>query len=197
MKLLAVLPLLLLSATAALSQQQPGGQSTNPLDELNYRRPSAGPPPFKINYFQGVWKFDWIAPDSIFGSGGDVSGTEDVQCNPDGLTCEGSIRAETPDGPYTQQVRLRYDESTQMLTCDETDSRGFRVHQVGHVSSDTGIYLISYASDRFTFHGKVVRLKSTASVTAPTAYSVRIQISLDDSDFENLGNPRWRKSAAP
>ena len=196
MKLVAVVSVLL-SALAGVRPQQPAGQSTNPLDELNYRRPSAGPPPFTINYFQGVWKFDWVAPDSVFGSGGEVSGTEDVKCNADGLSCEGLVRADTPDGPYTQQVRLRYDESTQTVTRDDTDSRGFTVHQAGHVSTDTGIYLIAFASDGFTFRGKTVRLKSTASVTAPTAYSIRIQMSLDDGEFENLGNPRWRKSATP
>ena len=154
-------------------------------------------PPFNLSYFQGTWTVDWDVPDSVFGEGGGIIGTETYTCDSRGLSCESIVKAQAPGGAFTQQVRTCYDESTSTITRDEKDSRGFGVHYVGHVSSDQGLYLIAYTSDPFRYKGKTLRMTSVASLSAPTAYRLRLQLSVESEPAANFGSPWWRKRQGP
>ena len=181
----------------AANAQPPAGQQPN-TDDPNYRRPSTSSlPPFNLGYFEGTWTVDWDVPDSVFGEGGQITGTETYKCEANALSCESTVKQDTPGGPVTQQVRLRYDASTRTITRDEKDSRGFSVHYVGHVSSDQGLYQIAWTGDPFRYKGKKIALKSAASLSAPTAFRVRVQISVDDQPATNFGSPWWRLRPTP
>jgi len=181
----------------AANAQPPAGQQPN-TDDPNYRRPSTSSlPPFNLGYFEGTWTVDWDVPDSVFGEGGQITGTETYKCDANALSCESTVKQETPGGPVTQQVRMRYDASTQTITRDEKDSRGFSVRYVGHVSSDQGLYQIAWTGDPFRYKGKKIALKSAASLSAPTAFRVRMQISVDDQPATNFGSPWWRLRQIP
>ena len=181
----------------AANAQPPAGQQPN-TDDPNYRRPSTSSlPPFNLGYFEGTWTVDWDVPDSVFGEGGQITGTETYKCDANALSCESTVKQETPGGPVTQQVRMRYDASTQTITRDEKDSRGFSVRYVGHVSSDQGLYQIAWTGDPFRYKGKKIALKSAASLSAPTAFRVRMQISVDDQPATNFGSPWWRLRQTP
>ena len=181
----------------AANAQPPAGQQPN-TDDPNYRRPSTSSlPPFNLGYFEGTWTVDWDVPDSVFGEGGQITGTETYKCDANALSCESTVKQETPGGPVTQQVRMRYDASTQTITRDEKDSRGFSVRYVGHVSSDQGLYQIAWTGDPFRYKGKKIALKSAASLSAPSAFRVRVQISVDDQPATNFGSPWWRLRQTP
>jgi len=181
----------------AANAQPPAGQQPN-TDDPNYRRPSTSSlPPFNLGYFEGTWTVDWDVPDSVFGEGGQITGTETYKCDANVLSCESTVKQETPGGPVTQQVRMRYDASTQTITRDEKDSRGFSVRYVGHVSSDQGLYQIAWTGDPFRYKGKKIALKSAASLSAPSAFRVRVQISVDDQPATNFGSPWWRLRQTP
>jgi len=172
------------------------GQQTRPTDQRaddpDYRRPADAIPPFQLNYLAGNWTFEWDVPDSIFGAGGTITGTETVTCSNE-KSCAGTVRATLPEGAYTQNVTIAYDQSARTVTRVEHDSRGFDVHYVGQVSSDQGFHQIAYTSQAFRYKEKMLRLKSTAAMTAPAAFRVRYQLSIDNGPFENFGAPWWRK----
>jgi len=179
-----------ISQLALIAQQRATAPSTD--SDENYRRPSGPIPPFTLGYFSGKWTLEWDVPETIFGAGGQISGTEEFHCSPDQTTCDGVLEAEGPDGDFEQKVHLAYDAAGGTVTEDRTDSRGFKIHQVGHVSSDQGFHLITFESAPFDYHGKVVQLKSTVSMTAPSAYRLRVQLSVDHGPFESFGSP-WRR----
>jgi hypothetical protein len=192
MKPLAALLFVLMMSTAGAAQQAPAGQPPN-TDDPNYRRPSAPAlQPFNLGYFQGTWTFDWDVPDSVFGEGGPITGTETYTCDDRGLSCESIVKAESPAGAFTQQVRLRYNDATKTITRDEKDSRGFAVHYVGHVSSDQGLYQIAYTSNPFKYKGKTLKLTSASSLSAPTAFRMRVQLAVDNQPSTSYGSPWWR-----
>jgi hypothetical protein len=184
--------LLALTPAIGIAQQAPAGQPPN-TDDPNYRRPSTSSlPPFNLGYFEGTWTVDWDVPDSIFGDGGEVTGTETYKCDERGISCESVAKLASPGGAYTQQVRLRYNEATKTITRDEKDSRGFAVHFVGQVSSDQGIYQIAYTSDPFKYKGRTLKLTIAASLSAPTAFRQRVQLGVDREPAANFGSPWWR-----
>lgn len=197
MRPLAAFLFVMLLPLAAHAQQPPAGQQPN-TDDPNYRRPSTSSlPPFNLGYFEGTWTVDWDVPDSVFGEGGEITGTETYKCDAGGLTCESVVKEDTPGGPVTQQVRMRYNASTKTITRDEKDSRGFSVHYVGHVSSDQGLYQIAWTGDPFRYKGKRIAFKSAASLSAPTAFRMRLQISVDGEAPTNYGSPWWRVRPNP
>jgi len=191
---LLVLLLVGLPLSGAAQQPRPPEQRS---DDPDYRRPSSGSiPPFRLDYFAGTWTFDWDVPDSIFGEGGTITGTETFTCSADGKSCDSILKGTTPSGSFTQTARLMYDENAHTLTRVEKDSRGFEVRYAGQLSSDQGFHQISYTSSPFRYQGKSVQLKTSASLTAPGACRVRFQLSVDDGPFESFGNPWWRKTSA-
>jgi hypothetical protein len=192
---LIVILLVAIPLSGATQQTRPPEQRS---DDPDYRRPTSGSiPPFRLDYFAGAWTFDWDVPDSIFGEGGTITGTETVTCGPDGKSCDSALKATGPNGSFTQTARLTYDETAHTMTRVEKDSRGFEVRHAGQLSSDQGFHQIAYTSSSFRYQGKTVQLKSSSSMTAPAAYRVRFQLSIDDGPFESFGNPWWRKASGP
>lgn len=192
MKSFAALLIVLLTPIAGIARQAPAGQRPT-TDDPNYRRPSASAlPPFNLGYFEGTWTVDWDVPDSIFGEGGEITGTETYTCDAKALSCQSVVKAQAPSGAFTQQVQLRYNEATKTITRDEKDSRGFVVRHVGHVSSDSGLYQIAYVSNPFKYKGKTLKLTSAASLSAPTAFRMRVQLAVGDEPPTSFGSPWWR-----
>jgi hypothetical protein len=185
--------LVMLIATMTLAGDQQTRPQDQRADDPDYRRPADAIPPFQLSYLAGTWTFEWDVPDSIFGPGGTITGTEMVTCKADGKSCDSTVRGALPEGAFSQAVTIAYDEGTRMMTRVERDSRGFDVRYVGQLSSDQGFHQIAFASEPFRYQGRTLRLKSTASMTAPAAYRVRYQLSIDDGAFENFGAPWWRK----
>jgi hypothetical protein len=64
----------------------------------------------------------------------------------------------------------------------------------GQLSSDQGFHQITWTSEPFKLKGRTVQIKSSAAMTAPSAYRMRWQVAVDGGEFENLGSPWWRKT---
>jgi hypothetical protein len=188
MKWLIALLLAGFQAPPQAGAQPPAG----PEAELNYLRETKSQGPLKLAYFVGRWKFDWDVPDSVFGPGGEITGTETYTCSADGTSCESDVKASGPSGPFTQHVQIAYNDVAHEIRRTEKDSRGFEIVNLGRVSGDQGLYQIAYNSSPFTYKGQTIQFKTTASLTGP-AYRLRVQISVDGGPFESFGNPWWRK----
>jgi hypothetical protein len=174
-------------------RQEPA-QGTSRDDDLTYLRPSKGLQPFTPRYFAGSWSFSWDIPDSAFGPGGEIEGTEIYDCSSDSRSCRSTVKADGPAGRFTQDVDITYDEATHTVTRREKDSRGFSLVYTGVVSSAQAFYQLDYESAPFSYNGKSLRLKSSGSLAA-TGYRMRMQLSVDGGPYSNLGNPSWRKGA--
>src|ERR1700704_3685713 len=80
----------------------------SPEDELKYLRATKSQGPLKLDYFAGRWTFDWDVPDSVFGPGGEITGTETYTCSADGKSCESELKADGPSGDFTQEVPMAH-----------------------------------------------------------------------------------------
>ncbi|MBI4476633.1 MAG: hypothetical protein HY654_05635 [Acidobacteria bacterium] len=162
-------------------------------------RPTSKDDPVPIlnfeEYFVGTWKFEWDAPDSVFGPGGRISGTEVYKPGVDGKFFESEIDATGPQGPFTVKSTIAYLAGSKVISRYEQDSRGFSYLRAGSVGGDLGGYFnIYYESTPFTCNGKIVRLKTTTRLLSPVSFRVNAQISVDGGPFTNFGNPWWSKS---
>ena len=97
--------------------------------------------------------------------------------------------------PLQVSARLVYDRRFSYLVRIEDDSRGFELFKVGTLGGDPGGYFSHHwqapAVDR---GGKKVRLRGRTYMTSPTAYRLRMQISVDGGPFVNYGTAWWRRA---
>lgn len=186
-------------AGGAAQQQPPKPPEQRPQDQdpENYLRPSEPLPPLKLDYFVGKWTFEWEVPDSVFGPGGTIKGTEVYKPSADGKFIESDVEATGPAGAYKQHVITAYNEAGHVISRLEKDSRGFESLSIGRISTDQGFYLINLESSPFVYQGKPIRLRTVESLMGPAAYRLRVQMSSDGEPFRNLGSPWWRKDSLP
>ena len=55
-------------------------------------------------YFTGTWKFEWIVPDSPFGPGGIIQGTEVFHPGEDGKFFKSDVEGSGPSGAFTASL---------------------------------------------------------------------------------------------
>jgi len=196
------------AAVWALAQQQrqpdPPNQQAQPQVQLprsqlpDLGRPTKKDDPLPLldfeKYFAGRWTFEWDVPDSVFGPGGRITGTEMYKPGREGRFFESEWEAKGPSGAFKGRAVMIYHPEQKIVARHETDSRGFSLLKSGTVGGDLGgYYTIYYDSAPFTFGGKVLRMKTTTQLLSPVHYKVRAQISEDGGPFLNFGNPWWRK----
>lgn len=197
--------LVLFAQTLGISAIQPPApapktspqQRTDPQDPENYLRPSDPLPPLKLDYFTGKWTFEWEMPDTIFGPGGTITGTETYEPSVDGRFIESDIEASGPAGAYKQHAILAYNEAGRVISRYEKDSRGFELLAIGRIATDQGFYLINFESAPFIYKAQTLRIKTVASLTGPVAYRLRVQLSVDGGPYQSIGNPWWRRQTPP
>ena len=145
-------------------------------------------------YFTGKWKFEWIVPDSPFGPGGIIQGTEIFHPGEDGKFFESDVEGTGPSGAFPASSMTIYDAEYKFMARHETDSRGFFLMKAGHIGGDLGgYYTIYYESAPFEYEGQTIRLKTTTILYSPLHFKVKAQISVDGGKYVNFGNPWWRK----
>lgn len=152
---------------------------------------------FDPDYLLGKWTFDWDTPETPISSGGKTTGTYTFKRIED-CYYEGTLEANSPDGPYTGKVLIVYSPELKYLTWLETDSRGITMLRTGRVAGDLGGYFTHHWEvPAFTYKGKVVRLSGTTFFSSPTTFRYRPRISLDGGEFVNFGNPWVTREGAP
>jgi len=144
-------------------------------------------------YFPGKWKFEWEAPEGIFGTGGRITGTT-VYKVIDNKFFEAETEATGPDGPFKTKELIAYHRDNKVVSRYVTDSRGFSYMQIGRIGGDLGGYFsIYYESSPFTYKGKSVRVRSTTRLLSPVSYRVQTTVSVDGGPFMNYATPIWQK----
>ena len=147
-----------------------------------------------MEYFVGTWSFEWTAPDSPFGPGGKISGTETYAKTLGGHFLESVIEGSGPDGAFEGRALMGYDETEEVFKRFEAHSNGAAILKTGPLAGDAGGWNhINWESAPFTVNGAAVRLKGATHMYSPNAYRVRMQISVDGGEFTNLGSPWFRR----
>ncbi len=146
-------------------------------------------------YFPGTWEFEWRVPESPFGSGGLIEGTEAYSSSDDGRYYTSRIEANGPDGPFTTESQIIYLLDQKVFTRHEIDSRGFELFRAGHVGGDLGgFYTIHYETPSFEVQGQQVQLRLLTRLVSPVNYKVESRISIDGGPFTNFGTGWWTKN---
>lgn len=144
-------------------------------------------------YFLGKWTFEWNAPESIFGSGGPVTGATVYKKLSDGFY-EALTEATAPDGPFTLREVIAYQRDYRTAARYVTDSRGFSYLQSAKVGGDLGGYFNMYfESAPFTYKGKTLRLRNGLRLLSPVQYRNVVTLSVDGGPFQNMSDPWWKK----
>jgi len=84
---------------------QPGATQGAPTNEL---QPT---PKFNMDYFHGEWHFETNVPESPLGEGGPMEGTETIVDVYDGRFWLISIKGDGPEGPYTGNGVIIYNDA--------------------------------------------------------------------------------------
>jgi len=192
-------------ASTAIAQVEPGQVRTRKANQCltdeelkinkdlkGLNRPTSKSDPswiFDPDYLIGKWSFDWDVPESPMGSGGKTTGTYTFKRIED-CFYEGTIDAQSPDGPYKGKILIVYNPELKYLTWLETDSRGLSMLRTGRVAGDLGGYFTHHWEvPAFTYKGKVVRESGTTFFSSPSSFRFRPRVSLDGGEYVNFGNP--------
>ncbi|MCH7747202.1 MAG: hypothetical protein IH939_03810 [Acidobacteria bacterium] len=178
-------------------------QELDLIDGLNaLRRPTVGVEgddegddmaPFNPHYFVGTWEIEGVLPESPLGEAGEFLGTETIR-HVEGCTYESTIEATAGDEAVTITSRLIYDRRFRYLVRMENDSRGYQLLKVGPVNGDSGGYSSHHwEAPAVTRHGSHVRLRGRTYMRSPSAYQVRMQMSVDHEPFANFGTVWWQR----
>jgi hypothetical protein len=187
----------LAAVTAGATPQQPPQKPRSQMPDFG--RPTQPDDPLPMldfaRYFSGRWAFEWDMPDSPMGPAGHFTGVETYSPGVDGRFFEAEYAGDGPDGHFTGKAVIIYNREAKTLARYESDSRGYSLLLTGTVGADLGgAFTIYSESAPFAYGGKTLRMKLTTSMTSPTAFRVRAQLSENGGPFTNLGNPWWRKS---
>jgi hypothetical protein len=165
---------------------QQGSRPTEPSDPM---------PPPNMDYFLGMWSFDWNVPESPLGSGGKVRGTETYKKKLSSY--ESEIEGEGPDGPFKGRAVTSYNEGEKVVNRTESALFGISVVKTGPIGGDLGgYYTIYWESAPIKKSGKVVKLKGKTLMLSPAHYKVQVEISVDGGPYTSLGNAWFRKTDA-
>ena len=154
---------------------------------------------FNMSYFVGDWTFEWLAPDSPLGEGGEIAGTESVRRVLDGRFYEITIQGEGPQGPFTGNGILFYLDTPagQYVTRHEV-TRGLALIKTGPLGGDLGgTYGHFWETPSFQQNGSTIQLKGRTYMTSPAAYRVNTQIAIDGDPYQNFGSVFYTKQLGP
>jgi hypothetical protein len=152
-------------------------------------------PKFNMDYFIGDWTFEWVAPDSPLGEGGEIAGTESVKKVWDGRVYENTVKGQGPQGPFTGNGILLYQDTPagQYATRYEV-TRGLALLKAGPLGGDLGAnYSHFWETPSFQQNGATIRLKGRSYMTSPAAYRVNTEISVDGGAYQNFGSAFYTK----
>jgi hypothetical protein len=176
--------LILLLLFFQLSPQQPS-RPTEPTDPM---------PPPNMDYFLGVWSFEWNVPESPLGPAGKLKGTETYKKAATNGVYDSEIVGEGPLGNLKGRAKTTYNEKDKSVTRSETGLFGIPMVKSGSIGGDLGgYYTIYWETAPIKKNGKTIRLKGKTQMLSPAYYRLQVQISVDGGAYTNFGNPWFRK----
>ena len=153
-------------------------------------------PKFSMDYFVGEWTFESTMSDSPLGTGGPISGTETVRNTWDGRFWNVMIDAESPDGPFSSQGVIMYQDTFtgQSFARYEVSTQGIATLKTGMVGCDAGgTCNLNFETPPFEHEGSLLQLTGRYYLVSPFRYRVTTQISIDQASYRNLGTVWYTK----
>jgi len=151
------------------------------------RRESAPQPfqPQRLEYFQGQWKFKWLAMESLLGPGGSREGTLTYTPVLDGKFLEGRAEGKIEGTDFHEINYLTWDAERKILTSFEQLSVGAAILGLGDWKSPIAI---RFTIPPVTVKGQTMQLKKIINIVAAHSFTVTEELSLDGGPFQRLGN---------
>ena len=170
---------LLLSSLFAVAQQPP------PM-------PKPGPEQKNLGYFAGNWKTTGDVKPGPMGPGGKVTGADHIEWMPGGFFLVSHTQGSSSTmGKWTGLAIYGYDAEKKVYTFDEFDSVGENIHATG--SFDGKVW--TWTSDS-TMGGKPMKGRYVVTVTSPTAYTFKFDMSVDGANWTPVMDGSASKAAA-
>lgn len=172
-------------------QDQPGatqgGVTTSELDVT---------PKFNMDYFVGEWTFDSSLSESPLGPGGPISGTEIIRNVWDGRFWDITVKGEAPEGPFVGNGIIVSQEGFAGQSYARYEfTRGVALLKAGSMGCDLGgTCNLYFETPSFEHNGATIRLKGRYYLTSPLSYRVTTEISVDKSEYRNLGTMWYTKN---
>jgi hypothetical protein len=140
-----------------------------------------GPEVKKLDYFAGSWTIDAVIGPGPWGAGGKFSSTNSTAWMPGNFFVEGHSDFKMPpevggDGKMTSF--MGYDTDRSIYTYDQFSSQGRRINSQGTVSGDTWTWTTTQ-----NYGGQEVKQKTTMKVLSPTSYSLKLEASIDGTNW--------------
>ena len=174
-------------------QPQPGatqgGVTTSEIDAQ---------PKFDMNYFVGVWTFESTVSDSPLGTGGPIMGSETVRNVWDGRFWDVNVEGDGPDGPFTGQGVLIYQDTFAGESFTRYEStEGVGLLKTGLVGCDLGgTCNLHFETPPFDHNGSQIQLRGRYHLISPYHYRVTTEISVDKGDYRNWRTVWYQKDLA-
>lgn len=157
---------------------------------LSQEAAKPGPQHARIGYFAGTWEFSGEVQASPMGPGGKISGSETCEWFAGGfqLVCRGDMTG--PRGPAKSASIWAYDPMQQAYTFYGYNSMGEAFHVTGNVAAKVWTW-----NAEFPVEGASMKLKATITEESPTAYSYKLETSMDGTTWTAMEEGRaTRKS---
>jgi uncharacterized protein DUF1579 len=161
----------MLSAAVALAML-----TTTVVAQAPPQRPKPGPEQKRIGYFAGQWSFQGEAKPGPMGPGGKISATESCEWFAGGFQLICRTKGTGPMGPSTGQSVMAYDPGRKAYTYHSINSQGNALFVRGNVDGKVWTWM-----DEITADGKPMKIRATVTEETPTAYSFKLEASVDGS----------------
>jgi hypothetical protein len=140
--------------------------------------PKPGPEHKRLNYFVGKWSIEGDDKPSPFSPGGKFTGTETVQWFPGGFFLVSRMDGKGPTGIMKGQSVMGYSAEEKAYTFHMIDNMGYQITARGNVSGDTWTW-----TNDMKMGGKSYKGRFTVTVSSPTAYTVKFEMSTEGGPY--------------
>lgn len=137
--------------------------------------PKPGPEQKNLAYFAGNWKTTGDIKPGPFGPGGKYTDTQHAEWMPGGFFLIAHMQSTMGPVKMSSAAVYGYDAEKKLYTYDEYNSNGEALHATG--TFDGKVW--TWSSDQI-MAGKPMKSHFIETVTSPTSYTFKFEISQDD-----------------
>jgi len=142
----------------------------------------------RIGYFAGQWKFEGEVKPSPMGPGGKMSGTETCTWFDGGFHLVCRSQGTGPMGAATGQSIMGYDPSEKTYTYYAINSLGIGFFVRGTVADKVWTW-----NSESKMEGKVMKARVTVTEQSPTAYTFKMEGSVDGGPWSVIEEAKITK----
>jgi hypothetical protein len=145
----------------------------------------------KLDYFVGTWTTEGTIPQGPWGMGGTFTSTRTGEFMPGNFFVESHSDFKMPSGVGGDGKSVSfmgYDAGANQYTFDDFNSHGRRQVAAGTVSGDTWTFTSTQ-----NYAGQEVKQKTTMKVLSPASYSLKIEVSLDGTNWMTFMDAKTTK----